>query len=79
MWGSDANLGIIAVALEWGVEAMIESGFSEDERCSALVDGAKEVFGIMDRPATSMASSFSIAWPFLLMEVFVVALTLWSL
>jgi hypothetical protein len=55
---------------------MIVSGFSEDERCSALVNGAKAVFGIMEMPTTSMASSYPIALPFLLMEVFVVALTL---
>lgn len=78
MWGSDANFpGIISVALEWGVEAMIEGGYSEEERCSALVNGAKDVFGITDPPTLppSMASSFSIACSFL-MEVLVVALTI---
>jgi predicted TIM-barrel fold metal-dependent hydrolase len=73
MWGSDANFpGIVSIALEWGVEAMVQGGYSEEERCSALVDGSKDVFGIPDmatQPPT-MTSSCSILRPFI-MEVFV--------
>lgn len=66
MWGSDANYpGIVSIALEWAVSAMVAAGYSEDERCSALVEGAKEVFGIPDLPKDlPMTSSCSIRRPF---------------
>jgi predicted TIM-barrel fold metal-dependent hydrolase len=68
MWGSDANFqGIVSIALEWGVEAMVEGGYSEDERCSALVNGAKDMFDIPDLPTQppTMTSSCSTLRPFL--------------
>ena len=52
LWGSDANFpGVIKTSLEWIVPAMVDAGFTEEERCSALVSLSKQTFGIMDVPA----------------------------
>lgn len=57
LWGSDANYpGVVSIALEWAVSAMVEAGYSDEERCSALVNGAKDVVGIPDLPMTSSCS-----------------------
>lgn len=62
-YGSDANFpGVMTTALEWAVPAMIDAGFTEEERCSALVDASLDVFGIPpleDTMPTSSSSSSS--------------------
>jgi len=47
-YGSDANFpGVMPVSLEWAVSAMVAAGFTEEERCSALVDTSQDIFWIL--------------------------------
>jgi hypothetical protein len=43
--------------LEWAVPAMILAGFTEEERCNALVDASINVLGILPLEETDMTSS----------------------
>lgn len=57
-YGSDANFpGVMRHSLEWAVPAMISAGFTEEERCNALVDASIDIFGIPSLDEPDMTSS----------------------
>lgn len=85
-YGSDANFpGVMSVALEWAVPAMIQAGFTKEERCSALVDASLDIFGILPLsndtmpPETSSSPRLSTLLSVCMMIMSVAAMVAWML
>mmetsp|Transcript_13475 Transcript_13475/g.16963 ORF Transcript_13475/g.16963 Transcript_13475/m.16963 type:complete len:219 (+) Transcript_13475:92-748(+) len=60
IWASDGNhnQGGMLMNLERGIESMIKAGFSDEERCSALTDLPRRVYG-MELPAGDRSTGTS--------------------
>lgn len=69
IWGSDANHleGTLLPVLATSIEAMIDAGFTEEQRCMALSGLSRTIFGLDDpssnvtTPTTSAASGRFVA------------------